>query len=135
MSRIVIIAHEPMASALLNVGLHVFPSATDVYPFDIHADTCPDLLSEVIFSSLLDLEAKKILILTDLCGATPSNIATRVAIKLNLHGVPTELLCGANPGMVVSAIAYRAHELPELSKRVIEGGIKSIRSLVSSDAV
>lgn len=133
MVRIVIIAHEPMASALLDVGLHVFQNATDIYPFDIEADSCPDKACDIIFRSLYDMEAKKILILTDLCGATPSNIATRVAIKLNEHNVSTELICGVNPGMVISAIAYRAHELPELRDKVLDGATKSIRSLVTID--
>lgn len=131
MVRIAIIAHEPMASALLDVGLHVFPDATDIYPFDIQANCCPDQASEQIFNALYDFEAQKILILTDLYGATPSNIAVRVATKLNEHQVPTELLCGVNPGMVISAIAYRAHDLPELTQKVIEGGKKGIRSLLS----
>jgi PTS system ascorbate-specific IIA component len=135
MVRIVIIAHAPMASALLDVGQHVFPDATDIYPFDIQADCCPDLAVEGIFNALYDHDAKEIIILTDLCGATPSNIATRVANKLNEHHVSTELVCGVNPGMVISAIAYRAHELTELADKVIEGGTKSIRSLVSTDTV
>lgn len=132
MVRIAIIAHEPMASALLDVGQHVFPDATDIYPFDIQATCCPDAVSDLIFDALYDMETRKVLILTDLCGATPANIAVRVANKLNDHQVPTELLGGVNAGMVLSAIAYRAHELPELTKKVIEGGIKSIRSLVEA---
>ncbi len=134
MVRIAIIAHEPMASALLDVGLHVFPNATDIYPFDIQASCCPDTVYELIFKALYDMEARKMLLLTDLYGATPSNIAVRVANKLNEHQVPTELLCGVNPSMVISAIAYRAHELPELTQKVIEGGIKSISSLVSANS-
>lgn len=133
MVRIAIIAHEPMASALLGVGLHVFPDAMDIYPFDIQADCCPDLTCEAIFEALYDHDAKEIIILTDLCGATPSNIATRVAIRLNEHHVATELVCGVNPGMVISAIAYRAHDLSELTDKVIDGGVKSIRTLVSTD--
>ncbi|MDO5667411.1 MAG: hypothetical protein Q4G44_06265 [Alcaligenaceae bacterium] len=132
MVRIAIIAHEPMASALLDVGLHVFPNATDIYPFDIQATCCPDTIYELIFNALYDMDAQQILILTDLYGATPSNIAVRVANTLNEHQVPTELLGGVNPGMVISAIAYRAHELAELTKKVIEGGTKSIRSLVTA---
>ncbi|NLA51288.1 MAG: hypothetical protein GX860_04050 [Alcaligenaceae bacterium] len=135
MVRIAIIAHEPMASALRDVGLHVFPDAIDIYPFDIQADCCPDLAGEAIFDALYDHDAREIIILTDLCGATPSNIATRVAHKLNDHHVCTQLVCGVNPGMVISAIAYRAHTLTELVDKVIEGGTKSIRSLVSTDVV
>ena len=135
MVRIAIIAHEPMASALMDVGLHVFPDAKDLYPFDIQADCCPELAVEAIFTALYDHDAKEIIIMTDLCGATPSNIATRVAHKLKEHNISTELVCGVNPGMVISAIAYRAHEVSELADKVIEGGTKSIRSLVSMDAV
>lgn len=135
MVRIAIIAHEPMASALMDVAKHVFPDATDLYPFDIQADCCPDLAVDAIFAALYDHDATEIIILTDLCGATPSNIATRVAHKLNEYNVSTELVCGVNPGMVISAIAYRAHDLSELADKVIEGGTKSIRSLVSTDVV
>ncbi|MDK6203353.1 hypothetical protein QP097_07755 [Oligella urethralis] len=134
MVRIAIIAHEPMASALMDVALHVFPETTDIYPFDIQANCCPDAVSELIFDALYDMDVRKVLILTDLCGATPANIAVRIASKLNEHAVPTELLGGVNAGMVLSAIAYRAHALPELTQKVIEGGIKSIRSLVEARA-
>jgi PTS system ascorbate-specific IIA component len=134
MVRIAIIAHEPMASALLDVGLHVFPDATDIYPFDIQANCCPDTVSELIFDALYDFEAKKILVLTDLYGATPSNISERVVTKLNEKGVAAELICGVNAGMVISAIAYRLHDLPELSEKVIERGKKGIRSLIAPPA-
>lgn len=135
MVRIAIIAHQPMASALLDVGLHVFPDAKDIYPFDIQADSCPDQVYEFIFNALFDLEAREILILTDLYGATPSNISVRVAERLNQHHVPTALICGVNPGMVISAIAYRAHELPTLIEKVVDGGTKSIRTLNSGHSV
>lgn len=135
MARIVIVAHAPMASALVAVGRHVFPDAEDIFTFDLEADSSPENDHDRIFNAIFSQSVEEVLILTDLCGSTPSNVAYRVAMSLKEQGLAAELICGVNPSMVLAAIAYKSLGLVALGNKVIEGGTQSIRMLVTEDSV
>ena len=104
MTHLLVIAHAPLASALRDAALHVFPDAA--------------LLAA---RALLLPAAARALLLTDVLGATPSNVASRLAAET---GSP--LLAGANLPMLLKAITYRAEPLLELAARVREGGQQAI---------
>lgn len=132
MNSFFIIAHAPLASALREAALHVFPDASDyIVAFDILPSDTPEkvvvLAQNKIDQHLTPIKAKKpfnILIFTDLFGATPSNIAAQLA-----DGVHTKLVAGVNLPMLLRAISYRHESLDAVLSRAITGGIQGVMSV------
>ena len=132
MNSFFIIAHAPLASALREPALHVFPDASDyIVAFDILPSDIPEkvvvLAQNRVDKLLTPIKAKKpdnILLFTDLFGATPSNIAAQLA-----DGVHTKLVAGVNLPMLLRAISYRHESLDAVLSRAITGGIQGVMSV------
>ena len=130
MTSIVIIAHTPIASALLAGVHHVFPDAQQVYTYDVLPADDSDLLVKRILSQLgQELEHSQVLLFSDLIGATPSNIAVRVVQDLREQEREAELLTGTNICMLLSAVRYRDMPLAQLQTKVIEAGQRGMQSI------
>jgi PTS system mannose-specific IIA component len=119
---IFIIAHAPLASALRQCVLHVFPDAAaalavlDVQP-NVPADET--LVSARMAMTLLN--KKTTLVLTDLFGATPCNVAQRL-----VDGVNSRLIAGVNLPMLMRAVTYRNEPLDALVARALAGGTQGV---------
>lgn len=61
------------------------------------------------------------LLLTDVFGATPSNIAKQLA-----DGIHTRLLTGVNLPMLLRAVTYRHEPLDALVQRALAGGAQGV---------
>jgi PTS system ascorbate-specific IIA component len=124
-TRILIIAHAPLATALRECALHVFPDCTrEVIAIDVPPDEAP----EDTFASaqhLLDVEpGQQILVLTDVIGATPSNVAQRL-VQAN----ESSLIAGVNLPMLLRTVCYRHENLEDLTSRALEGGTQGVLQL------
>ena len=132
MNSFFIIAHAPLASALREAALHVFPDASNyIVAFDILPSDTPEkvvvLAQNKVDQLLTPIKSKKpvsILIFTYLFGATPSNIAAQLA-----DGVHTKLVAGVNLPMLLRAISYRHESLDAVLSRAITGGIQGVMSV------
>jgi PTS system ascorbate-specific IIA component len=72
MIGILIIAHAPLASALRDCALHVYPEcASGVQALDILPNASPDESLRQAKAALTKLNTSKVLMLSDVCGATP----------------------------------------------------------------
>ena len=112
MNAILIIAHTPLASALRDCALHVFPDcATGVAAVDVPADESPEDTLARARQALQRLGAEGVLLISDVFGATPCNVAQ----KLN-DGVATRLVSGANLPMLLRSVCYRHESLEALAK-------------------
>jgi mannose PTS system EIIA component len=60
-------------------------------------------------------------VLTDIFGATPSNIAHKL-----VDGVNTKLIAGVNLPMLLRTVTYRHEPLDSLVARAIAGGIQGV---------
>lgn len=129
MTKLVIIAHTPIASALLAGVHHVFPAAEQVYIYDILPDDEPDTMVSTIVTQVQATQSDQVLIFTDLIGATPSNIGVRVAQHLRAKDISAELLTGTNICMLLSAVRYRYMPLEQLQDKVIEAGKRGMQSV------
>ena len=69
-----------------------------------------------------------VLVLTDILGATPSNVATRLLLPGRVEGVS-----GANLPMLIRALTYRNEPLAELVEKAMSGGCEGVVHL-NSDA-
>jgi mannose PTS system EIIA component len=126
MAGILIIAHAPFATALRDCIAHIYgglPARIGV--IDITPDCDPVQLIATAESELDRLmEENGALVLTDLYGATPSNIAARLASLPRVR-----VLAGVNLPMLVRAVCYRSIPLDTLVDKALSGGIKGIQAV------
>jgi PTS system ascorbate-specific IIA component len=119
---ILIIAHAPLASALRAGVLHVFPDADEgILALDVPANEAPDTTRAHALQMLADLATPNTLVLTDVFGATPCNIAQKV-----VDGVQCKLVAGVNLPMLLRTVNYRHETLDVLVARALAGGAQSI---------
>ena len=128
MNSILIIAHMPLASALRECALHVFPDcASGVAAVDVPAHEAPEDTLARARQSLHRLASDGVLILSDVFGATPCNVAQ----KLN-DGIGTRLVSGANLPMLLRSVCYRHESLEALATRAQSGGTQGIMPVGST---
>ena len=92
-TRILIIAHAPLANALRDCALHVFPECTSaVIAVDVPAHEAPE---DTLNAAQLLLQADPLqdtLVLTDVLGATPANVAQKLVAELKSRLVACQSL-------------------------------------------
>ncbi|SNX27799.1 PTS system, ascorbate-specific IIA component [Polynucleobacter meluiroseus] len=133
MTGIVIVAHTPLASAMLGFVEHTFgvmPEGVRAVDVPAHEDT------KVSFERVL--EAAKgvnagagILILTDVMGATPANVASKLmglGADANFRA-PVNVLAGVNLPMLMRCVSHRHEELEVLTQKALQGGEQGIARL------
>lgn len=126
---IFIIAHAPLASALRQCVLHVFPDAASALAvFDVQPNTPTDETLEAVQSAMSMLNTPQTLILADIFGATPCNIAQKL-----LDGTNTRLITGVNLPMLMRAMTYRHEPLDELVARVLAGGTQGVMQVAAAE--
>jgi len=119
---ILIIAHAPLASALRDCVLHVFPDASDgLLALDVPPAQDPEQTLAAARVLLSQLDAPQALVLTDVFGATPCNVAQKMA-----GGQQCKLLAGVNLPMLLRIVNYRSEPLDVLVTRAMAGGTQSI---------
>ena len=119
---ILIIAHAPLASALRDCVLHVYPeAATGVLALDVLADDSTETTQQAAVELLAQLGCFNTLVLTDVFGATPCNVAQKV-----VDGVHSKLVAGVNLPMLLRTVNYRQEPLDVLVARALSGGTQCI---------
>ncbi len=126
MTRIFIIAHAPLAQALRQCALHVYPDCEDALAaFDVLPNIPPEETLAAARIALAQLQrprgAEKVLVLTDVFGATPCNVAQRLIDADNAR-----LVAGVNLPMLLRALGYRAEGLEMLVQRAVAGGASGV---------
>jgi len=124
-NRILIIAHAPLASALRDCALHVFPDcASGVSAIDVMPDEDPEETGRRARQAIGRMGFEQVLLLSDVFGATPCNVAQK------LHdGVHTRLVAGANLPMLLRSVCYRHESLEALVSRAQAGGAQGIMTV------
>ena len=119
---ILIIAHTPLASALRECVLHVYPeSAAGVLALDVLPNESTETTRLAVLRLLAELDAPNTLVLTDMFGATPCNVAQKV-----VDGVHSKLVAGVNLPMLLRTVNYRHEPLDVLVARALSGGAQCI---------
>ncbi|MFC5522211.1 PTS sugar transporter subunit IIA [Polaromonas jejuensis] len=122
MNGIFIIAHAPLAAALRQCALHVFPeSATGVAALDVQPNMPPEETLAQARIMLEQLGTAQVLVLVDLFGATPCNVAQKL-----VDGVNAKLVTGINLPMLLRTISYRNESLDALVARALVGGAQGV---------
>ena len=135
MNSILIITHAPLAHALREIALHVFPDASaHIAALDVNSDARTEdtiKLAEVMLSKLAEAAQKDaengFLLLCDVLGATPCNVATQLAVDPAI-----KLVTGVNVPMVLRAMTYRHEPLDQLVARAIAGAIQGVVAVTTT---
>ena len=126
MAGILIIAHAPFATALRDCISHIYgglPARIGV--IDVSPDCDPAQQVAFAHSEIEQLkEENGALVLTDMFGATPANIAGRLASVPNVR-----VLCGVSLPMLVRAVCYRATPLDTLVDKALAGATKGVHAM------
>ena len=126
MAGLLIIAHAPLASALKAAAGHAFPEAMErVAALDVTPQLTPEEIeaqARVLLEQALSVPGRReALILTDVFGATPSNIAQRLA-----DGVRVKIVTGANVPMLWRTINYADEPIDMLVARALAGATQGV---------
>lgn len=121
-----IIAHAPLAHALRQCALHVFPDCdSHLAAIDVQPNLPPE---ETLSTAKIALDqlfrangVTGVLVLTDIFGATPSNVAQKL-----VDGVKSRLITGVNLPMLLRAVSYRTEPLDALVSRAVIGGTQGV---------
>jgi PTS system mannose-specific IIA component len=122
MNGILIIAHAPLASALRQCVLHVFPdSASGVAAFDVQPHMPPEESLAQARALMRQLDMPCTLVVTDVFGATPCNVAQKL-----VDGVRSKLITGVSLPMLLRTVSYRHESLDALISRAMVGATQGV---------
>jgi PTS system mannose-specific IIA component len=132
MNAILLIAHAPLANALRQCALHVFPDCgAAVTAIDVQSNLSPDetlAAARIAMQQLTNAgNVQGVLVLTDIFGATPSNVAQKL-----VDGVGSRLITGVNLPMLLRSVSYRHETLDTLVSRAVIGGTQGVMQVAIS---
>lgn len=122
MPGLLIIAHAPLASSLEAVARHTFPEcARELQALDVWPDASPEEIEAQGLELLRRVRNPDAVIFTDVFGATPCNVAQRLA-----DGRHVRVIAGVNVPMLWRALCYGDEPLDKLVARAIAGATQGI---------
>ncbi len=126
MNKIFIIAHAPLAQAMRACALHIFPEhEQQILTLDISADTvCSHAVDKAC--TMAEQAKSNLLLMTDLFGATPSNVAQQVLQHCASINIKVREVTGLNVPMLLRALCHLQLPLDELEQCAIVGGEQGI---------
>jgi PTS system ascorbate-specific IIA component len=117
-NRIFIVAHAPLAQALKACAMHVYPEcANEVLALDVQADDTPEQSIQAAQQLWAGVPDGDVLVLTDVLGATPANVAQQWA-----RDRKAKIVAGVNLPMLLRSVCYRHEPLEGLLQRAMTGG-------------
>jgi mannose PTS system EIIA component len=126
-----IVAHAPLASALKAVAMHTFPDcARRLEAMDVPADMSPEDMALQMRGMLLSLNDPEVLVLTDVFGATPCNVAQQLALSDDLGSI--KVVTGVNVPMLWRSLCYADDALDALVARAVAGANQGIMQVAVS---
>lgn len=126
MNKIFIIAHAPLAHAMRTCALHVFPEcAQDVLALDVSVDT-PLAQTVDTACAVAEQAQDNLLLITDLFGATPSNVAQQVLQHCTQAKIQVREVTGLNMPMLLRTLCHLQLPLDQLEQCAIVGGKQGV---------
>lgn len=130
MIGILILSHGGFGECLIQAAAHMLgdkPQRLRALGFTRQVDL--ELLGTLAHEALAEVDdGTGVLILTDMYGATPANLAARLAIAGKI-----EVLAGVNMPMLLRALTYRQENLANCVAKAEEGGIRGIVPVLHRD--
>lgn len=117
MAGLLIIAHAPLATALQAVARHAFPDcSSSLKALDVPAGMAPEDIERAARGLLAEVRTPEALIFTDVFGATPCNVARRLAESGRI-----KVVTGVNVPMLWRTLCYASEPLEALVLRALAG--------------
>ena len=127
-NSIFIIAHAPLAQALRDCAMHVYPEcASSVIALDVLPQAQPEDTLQAAKLALANAPDEGLLVLTDIFGATPANVAQKL-----VSGTNAKLIAGVNLPMLFRSVCYRNEPLDTLAARDMAGGTQGVMQVALS---
>ncbi len=118
------VTHEGIATSLLNIADAIlrFP-VNNAAHLEILMDTDVETCTTTAIKAINQLELQPgLIIITDLYGSTPGNIAQKLA-----HTFQSNFISGINLPMLLRLLNYRNEPLHTLTEKAISGGRDGIQ--------
>ena len=129
MIGILIVAHGAFGESLIHSASHVLgkrPLYLRQLGVTVHDD--PEALIPLAEDLIRFLDqGEGVLVLTDIYGATPSNIASRLLRPGRVEG-----LAGVNLPMLIRALTYREEPLEAVVAKALSGGTEGVTRMSAS---
>jgi PTS system ascorbate-specific IIA component len=131
MPGLLIIAHAPLASSLKAVARHTFPECAGLLEaLDVSPEMPPEEIERRARELLDHVRSPEALIFTDVFGATPCNVAQRVAGSV--EGAQVKVIAGVNVPMLWRSLCYAGESLDMLVARALAGATQGVMQVASS---
>jgi mannose PTS system EIIA component len=130
MIGILIVAHGTLGESLIHCASHVMgkrPLYLRQLGVTVHDDPEAILPQGQDLIRFLD-QGSGVLVMTDIFGATPSNIACKLLDEGRVEGVS-----GVNLPMLIRALTYREKSLSELIEKAIAGGHEGVINMPATN--
>ena len=123
MIGILIIGHGTLAESLIHCASHVLNKRpTRLKQLGVTAQDDPILLLPQARALVKELdEGAGVLILTDMYGGTPSNLAAKLVVPGKVEAV-----AGVSLPMVIRVLTYRDRDLQTIVTKAISGGCEGV---------
>lgn len=123
MIGILIVSHGAFGESLIHSASHVLgkrPLYVRQVGITVHDD--PDTLIPVAVDLIRYVDrGAGVLVLTDIYGATPSNVAARLLKPGHVEGI-----AGVNLPMLIRALTYREEPLATVVAKALSGGTEGV---------
>jgi PTS system ascorbate-specific IIA component len=127
-AAVLLIAHAPLASALLSVAGHCYEEKGHLFEaIDVEPTMSPETVDSLARAALARLNAPEVLVLTDVFGATPCNVAQRLS-----DGVNIRVVAGVNVPMLWRSLCYLGEPLDALVARAVSGASQGVMQVAQT---
>ena len=128
MAGILIIAHAPLATALQAVARHVYPDcASNLAALDVTPEMTAEVAEVQARVLLKAVPHPETLILTDVFGATPCNVAARLADRASVR-----VVAGVNVPMLWRCLCYANESIDAMAARAVAGAAQGVMQVAST---
>jgi len=128
MPGLMIIAHAPLASSLRTVARHTFADcAMPLEALDVTPEMPIEEIERLAREMLGRVRTPEALIFTDVFGATPCNVAQRLA-----DGTQVKVVAGVNVPMLWRSLCYASEPLDAVIARAMAGATQGVMQVATS---
>jgi PTS system ascorbate-specific IIA component len=126
MVRIFLVMHAPLGNAFSQCAEHVLGHAPALTVVDVLPSDEPARKAEEVADLIASRPDEPVLILCDIYGATPFNIASQALRAATQRGGRGHLVTGTNLCMVLKALTEHQENPDKLTEKVRLGALKGI---------
>lgn len=128
MPGLLIIAHAPLASSLKAVAQHTFPDCgRRLEALDVSPDQTVEEIETRARELLALVGSPDVVIFTDVFGATPCNVAQRLA-----DGLHVKVIAGVNVPMLWRSLCYADEPIDAVVARAVAGATQGVMQVATS---